>query len=157
MIDLVATYTWEELCREWTLRAGAAGELPYLSVTVGSAWTAETQVDVVGFNSMEKTLILGECKWSRTPNDRKPLAELIEKKNGKDHPLAGKLEGVLRRFFPRQLEVRSAYLPGSDQPAVTRWSEMEDKRDAPRGNLPFGSGFTKVDSLKQFELQAGTN
>jgi hypothetical protein len=80
MIDFIGTYTWEELCREWTMRAGAASVLPYLSDTVGSAWTADTQVDVVGFNSMEKTLILGECKWTRTPNDRKPIAELIEKK-----------------------------------------------------------------------------
>lgn len=89
MIDFIGTYTWEELCREWTLRAGAAGELPYLSDTVGSAWTADTQVDVVGFNSMEKTLILGECKWTHTPNDRKPIADLVEKKTDRIVPGQG--------------------------------------------------------------------
>ncbi|MBN2499621.1 MAG: ATP-binding protein [Anaerolineales bacterium] len=80
MIDFIGTYTWEELCREWTLRAGAAGELPFLSDTVGSGWNRAAQVDVVGYNSMEKTLILGECKWTRTPNNRKPIVDLIEKK-----------------------------------------------------------------------------
>jgi hypothetical protein len=89
MIDFIGTYTWEELCREWTLRAGAARSLPYLPDSVGSAWNAEAQVDVVGLNSMEKTLILGECKWTRTPNDRKTLAALVEEKAEKIIPRQG--------------------------------------------------------------------
>ena len=89
MIDFIGTYTWEEICREWTLRAGAAGALPYLPDQVGSAWTAEAQVDVVGINSMEKTLILGECKWTRTPNNRKALVQLVEEKAGKIIPRQG--------------------------------------------------------------------
>jgi AAA+ ATPase superfamily predicted ATPase len=89
MIDFIGTYTWEEICREWTLRAGAAGALPYLPDKVGSAWTAEAQVDVVGINSMEKTLILGECKWTRTPNNRKALVKLVEEKAEKIIPRQG--------------------------------------------------------------------
>lgn len=89
MIDFIGTYTWEEICREWTLRAGAAGSLPYLPDTVGSVWTADAQVDVVGFNSMEKTLILGECKWTRTPNDRKAISSLVEEKAEKIIPEQG--------------------------------------------------------------------
>ena len=89
MIDFIGTYTWEEICREWTLRAGAAGSLPYLPDTVGSVWTADAQVDVVGFNSMEKTLILGECKWTRTPNNRKAISSLVEEKAEKIIPEQG--------------------------------------------------------------------
>ncbi len=89
MLDFIGTYTWEEICREWTLRAGAAGALPYLPDKVGSAWTAGAQVDVVGINSMEKTLILGECKWTRTPNNRKALVQLVGEKAGKIIPGQG--------------------------------------------------------------------
>ena len=90
MIDFIGKYTWEELCREWTLRAGAAGELPYLPDEVGSTWNATAQVDVVGINSMEKTLILGECKWTSTPNDRRSIADLIEAKAPRTVPKHGK-------------------------------------------------------------------
>jgi hypothetical protein len=36
-------------------------------------------VDVVGINSMEKAVILGECKWSPRPIDRDVLENLIGK------------------------------------------------------------------------------
>ena len=80
MIDFIGKYTWEEICREWLLRAGAAGMLPFLPDEVGSAWNSRAQVDVVGINSMEKTIYLGECKWTLKPSDRKVMAELIEEK-----------------------------------------------------------------------------
>ena len=98
MIDFIGKYTWEELCREWTLRAGAAGSLPYLPDRVGSAWNATAQVDVVGINAMEKTLILGECKWTTTPNDRKAISELIEQKAAKIIPARGKWKVIFLGF-----------------------------------------------------------
>lgn len=90
MIDFIGKYTWEELCREWTLRAGAAHELPILPDTVGSAWSAAAQVDVVGINSMEKTLIMGECKWTATPRERSAISDLIEEKAAQIVPKRGK-------------------------------------------------------------------
>jgi len=89
LIDFIGTYTWEEICREWTIRAGAKGELPYLPDQVGSTWNAKAQVDVVGFNSMEKTLILGECKWTRSQTKPRVLKELIEKKTNNIIPEEG--------------------------------------------------------------------
>ena len=89
LIDFIGTYTWEEICREWTIRAGAKGELPYLPDQIGSTWNAKAQVDVVGFNSMEKTLILGECKWTRSQTKPKVLKELIEKKTNNIIPEEG--------------------------------------------------------------------
>ena len=89
LIDFIGTYTWEEICREWTIRAGAKGELPYLPDQVGSAWNAKVQIDVAGYNSMEKTLILGECKWTRSSNKPKVIKELIEEKANKIIPKQG--------------------------------------------------------------------
>jgi len=93
--DFIGKYTWEELCREWTLRAAAAGELPHLPDRVGSAWNASAQVDVVGINSMEKTLILGECKWTTTASGRKALADLVEEKAARIVPK----DGTWKIFF----------------------------------------------------------
>ena len=90
MIDFIGRYTWEELSREWVLRAGALGVLPMMSDHVGSAWNSRAQVDVVGINSMEKTLILGECKWTKASNERKVMVDLVEEKAAKIVPARGK-------------------------------------------------------------------
>ncbi|HKI53485.1 MAG TPA: ATP-binding protein [Anaerolineales bacterium] len=90
MIDFIGRYTWEELCREWVLRAGALSELPVMPDQVGSAWNSKVQIDVVGINPMEKTLILGECKWTLSSNERKVMAELVEDRAAKIIPARGK-------------------------------------------------------------------
>jgi len=77
--NFIGTHTWEELCREWVLRAGAAGKLPFLVDQVGSYWDKTAQVDVVGINKMEKTLVLGECKWSPKPMEGAVLDTLHRK------------------------------------------------------------------------------
>ncbi len=79
LLDFIGTHTWEELCREWVLRAGDLGKLPLPPDQVGSVWTKDVQVDVVGINSMEKSLILGECKWRPQAIGRGTLSELIAK------------------------------------------------------------------------------
>jgi hypothetical protein len=60
-----------------------------MSDQVGSAWNSKAQVDVVGINSMEKTLVLGECKWTLSSNERKVMTELIEQKAAKIIPARG--------------------------------------------------------------------
>jgi AAA+ ATPase superfamily predicted ATPase len=79
LLDFIGTHTWEELCREWVLRASALEELPYLVDQVGSVWSKTAQVDVVGINSMEKTLVLGECKWSPATMGTDVLEQLLSK------------------------------------------------------------------------------
>ncbi len=79
LLDFIGAHTWEELCREWTLRAGTRGILPFAADRVGSAWTRQAQVDVVGVNSREKTLFLGECKWQNRPVGRSVLRQLTAK------------------------------------------------------------------------------
>ncbi len=79
LIDFIGTHTWEELSREWLLRASGKGLLPILPDQVGSIWNKDAQIDVVGVNFMDKTLILGECKWNRRPIGVDVLKALIEK------------------------------------------------------------------------------
>lgn len=77
--DFIAAHNWEELCREWTLRAGVRGLLDVAVDRVGSAWTKQTQVDVIALNSLEKTLVLGESKWHTQPVERSVLRQLLAK------------------------------------------------------------------------------
>ncbi|MCP4421631.1 MAG: DUF234 domain-containing protein, partial [Chloroflexi bacterium] len=79
LLDFIGSHTWEELCREWALRAGVRGVLPFAADHVGSAWTRRAQVDVVGINSMEKTIFLGECKWQDKLVSRSVLRQLVAK------------------------------------------------------------------------------
>jgi uncharacterized protein len=79
LLDFIGTHTWEELCREWLLRASGKNLLPFLPDQVGSIWNREAQIDVAGVNFMDKTLILGECKWDRYPKDVGTLEKLIDK------------------------------------------------------------------------------
>lgn len=90
MIDFIGTHTWEELCREWTLRASVRQALPFLVDEVGSAWNPQAQIDVAGINSMEKTLLLGECKWTLSPVEENVLFDLVEHKTKLIVPHQGK-------------------------------------------------------------------
>jgi len=77
--DFIGTHTWEELCRDWLLLAGSQGRLPFLPDQVGCLWARDLQIDVAGFNPMEKTLILGECKWTAEHAGREVLERLVER------------------------------------------------------------------------------
>jgi AAA+ ATPase superfamily predicted ATPase len=79
LIDFIGTHTWEELCQEWLLRATGRRILPFMPDQVGSIWNREAQIDVAGINPMEKTLILGECKWDRHPIGLGVLTGLVSK------------------------------------------------------------------------------
>lgn len=64
----MATYVFEELCREWVLRQGDAGHLPFVPRRVGSFWASrKPQIDVVAINEDEHAILLGECKWTTDP------------------------------------------------------------------------------------------
>ncbi len=89
LVDFIGTHTWEEFCREWLLRASGANRLPFLPDQVGSAWTNQAQMDVVGINLMEKTILLGECKWDRHLIGREVLEGLVGK-TGEIVPKEGK-------------------------------------------------------------------
>ena len=78
LVDFIGTHTWEEICREWLLRADKT-LLPFYPDKVGSAWSNNYQCDVVGINKMEKTLFLGECKWTRGKVSHLVIEDLIKK------------------------------------------------------------------------------
>lgn len=89
MVDYIGAYTWEEICREWTIRASNRKIIPLYPDFVESDWGKDYQVDVVGINTMKKHLILGECKWLRERGKASVLQELVEKKSPMVIPASG--------------------------------------------------------------------
>jgi AAA+ ATPase superfamily predicted ATPase len=79
MPDFIGAYTWEEVCREWVLRASNRGLLPLYPDDVQSAWARDVNIDVVGVNNERRHMILGECKWTLDPMDASALKGLVEK------------------------------------------------------------------------------
>lgn len=119
--DFIGTYTWEELCREWTLRAGVLGGLPFAADHVGSYWDKGTQLDVVGLNRMEKTLIIGECKWSPKPMGQAVIDVLLAK-TASVVPKQGQWRvfylGMARGGWKAGAQINAATLAGSNWQAV---------------------------------------
>lgn len=77
--SFIGTHTWEEISREWVLRASTAGILPFLADQVGSAWTRDVQIDVVAISQKAKTIVLGECKWHSRAVGHNVLQALVAK------------------------------------------------------------------------------
>lgn len=79
----VGQTAFEELSRQWIIRQGKAGQLPFEPEMVGSHWNAAAQVDVVAIHWHEKQILLGECKWGLDGIDRQIVRELLEHKTPK--------------------------------------------------------------------------
>lgn len=77
LTDFIGTHTFEELCREWLNEKADRDELPYLLDRVGSHWSKEAQIDVIGINWRTKQILFGECKWGRQPVERKVIDKLV--------------------------------------------------------------------------------
>lgn len=78
--EYVGTFGFEELCREWVLRQGDAGRLPFVPRRVGSFWKRPgPQVDVVAVNEDDHAILLGECKWTTESIGRAVVLGLMEK------------------------------------------------------------------------------
>jgi AAA+ ATPase superfamily predicted ATPase len=127
MVDFVGSNTWEELCREWVLRASLQpGVLPFIPDRVGSAWNHGAQIDVAAVNRKDRSILLGECKWTTLPVERRVLQELIDKTD-KAIPAEGywKIQYILfsrNGWAPSALEFASEI--NRSLPAGSNWQAL---------------------------------
>lgn len=92
--EFIGKYVFEELCREWVLRQADAGRLPFVPRRVGAYWAkGEPKIDVVAINEDEHQILLGECKWLKTPTDK----------------------SIIERFAAQTAKLTSQVMPGSWQ------------------------------------------
>ncbi len=71
--------TWQELCREWVLRASAHDELPVTIEKVGSEWKRTYALDVVGVSYDARSLVVGNCFWQEMPADIDCILDLVKR------------------------------------------------------------------------------
>jgi hypothetical protein len=79
MPAFIQDYTWRELCREWILRASAAGELPVPIEQVGGYWQRAQEIELCGIAMMDRSLVLATVHWNETPAHLDVIADLIGK------------------------------------------------------------------------------
>jgi AAA+ ATPase superfamily predicted ATPase len=70
--------TWQELCREWLLRASANGKIPVSIEEVGGEWGRNFEIDVAGISMPEKSLVLGDCYWRDAPMGLETISALVQ-------------------------------------------------------------------------------
>jgi uncharacterized protein len=69
---------WETLARQHLLHASGQGTIPFSVQEIGSWWSRQAQIDVVGVNRGTHQVIFGEARWRTTavtPNDVETLME----------------------------------------------------------------------------------
>jgi AAA+ ATPase superfamily predicted ATPase len=77
--DRFVAITWEELARQHVYRLAADRLLPFWPEEVGSWWSGQAQVDVVGVHRGRRCVLLGEARWRREPMNNSDLAALRDR------------------------------------------------------------------------------
>lgn len=77
--EYIESNTWRDLCSEWLLSASARGELPVPIMTVGGFWLRMSDIDLVGVDRMEASLVLATCRWGMDPEGLDVMDDLIKK------------------------------------------------------------------------------
>jgi AAA+ ATPase superfamily predicted ATPase len=58
---------FEEAARAHIARLARSGGLPFLPEQIGSWWDRSAEIDIAAVSDTERSIILGECKWSSRP------------------------------------------------------------------------------------------
>ena len=77
--DQFVSYGFEEASRSYVARLARQGQLSFLPERIGSWWDQNHEIDVVAVSDSERTLLVGECKWSSHPVGIDILEELKRK------------------------------------------------------------------------------
>lgn len=77
--EFIGKNTWQELCREWVLRASARQAIPVAVEDVGSEWAKNYVIDVTGISHTEASLVLGDCYWEEEPVGPDAVETLLQK------------------------------------------------------------------------------
>lgn len=67
-VDNHVSFVYEDICKQKMLSLSANGKLKSIYNKIGKWWNSNNEIDIVGLNEDEKSIIFGECKYY---NDKK--------------------------------------------------------------------------------------
>ncbi|MCD6552240.1 ATP-binding protein [Thermotoga sp.] len=73
------SFVYEDICREKVVKMNSKGELPVLASKVGKWWKGEDEIDIVGVDSENRVVLLGECKYTGSQVDVDLYYKLVER------------------------------------------------------------------------------
>jgi AAA+ ATPase superfamily predicted ATPase len=91
---------FEEAARAHVARLARSGDLPFLPERIGSWWDRSAEIDVAAVSNTERSIILGECKWSSRPVGVNIWKDLRVK--AKDSSLVERFEHVHYVLFSKK-------------------------------------------------------
>ena len=68
---------WEEIAQRHLWRLSARRQFPFYLEELGSWFSSQVQIDVIGLNRHEHRVVFGEVKWRRQPATLQTLEQLI--------------------------------------------------------------------------------
>ncbi|MDR1114285.1 MAG: DUF234 domain-containing protein, partial [Candidatus Margulisbacteria bacterium] len=74
-----AAFVYEDVCKEKMWKLNSRGKLSFRFDRLGGFWNKNTEIDIVAIDSVNKNLILGECKFSNNPKGIEVLNNLRAK------------------------------------------------------------------------------
>ena len=75
-------YTFEAICRQWTLLQARNGGLPLSPDFIGSDWSKTHQADVVAINWQDRQVMIGEAKWGDALVDHQQWRDFLASAQG---------------------------------------------------------------------------
>jgi AAA+ ATPase superfamily predicted ATPase len=79
VFDSYVGYALEEAAQAFIARLARQGNLPFLPERIGRWWTNHEEMDLVATSDVDKTALVGECKWSTKPVGINILEDLQRK------------------------------------------------------------------------------
>ena len=78
-LDHFASAAFEEAARTMIAKLAWAGKFSFIPERIGGWWDREAEIDVLAISDMEKSILVGECKWSVNPAGPQVLEDLKQK------------------------------------------------------------------------------
>lgn len=83
--DTYVGQQFETICLQWLIRNSAMGNLPFVATQFGKWWGndpiahEQTDIDVIAADSLDKTILFGECKWRNSFNETEAIEKLHQR------------------------------------------------------------------------------